>query len=139
MTKSETPTQNPPSRTFEITINGEVRELKMSFALFQELMRVIPDPENVTAILLTDFDLRDYLVRRTITGNKRVREDSDLIDLYDLEIDDDQLDELVLWIVDHILHFFTTTGEKSKTLAQKYEGRMKALTQSGQSQTGSLD
>lgn len=136
MKKTE-PTASPPSRIFEITVDGEPTEVKMSFAMFQELMRVIPDPENIAGILLQDFDLREYLVRRVLTGHKRIRDDNDLFDLFDHEVDDDQLDELVLWVVDHILHFFTTTGEKSTTLARKYESRMKGLTQSAQSQTGS--
>lgn len=136
LTKTETPPA-PPSRLFEIKVNGETRELKMSFALFQELMRVIPDPENIAGIVLQDFDLREYLVRRVLTGNKRVREDADLFDLFENEVDDDDLDDLVLWVVDHILHFFTTTAEKSKNIGLKYESRMKALTQSAPSQTGS--
>lgn len=128
-----------PSTKFKIKINGEDTDVVMSFALFQEVMKVIPSPENIASLLITDFYLREYVVRRVLTGNKRVKTDDDMIDLFSLDIDEADLEEMVLWITDHILYFFTKTAERSLHLNEKYQGQMKSLIQSAQSQTGSQD
>jgi hypothetical protein len=126
-----------PARTLDIKINGEDTEIKMSFALLQEVMKVIDNPENVTALLISDFYLRDWVVRRVLTGNKRVKSDDDLIDLFDVEVDDEKLDDLVLWVTDHVLYFFTATAQKTMKLGEKYQAQVAAITPSAQSQTGS--
>lgn len=109
----------------------------MSFALLQEVMKVIPAPESVADLLIQDFHLREYVVRRVLTGNKRVTKDEDLIDLFEIEADDDQLDELVHWVTDHILHFFIKTVQKVTDLGEKYRGPMQSTIQSPRSRSGS--
>jgi hypothetical protein len=128
-----------PNRTFDIDIDGEKTTITMSFALFQEVMKVIPNPENVVQVLIQDFYLREYVARRVLTGRKEVKNDDDLFDLFAHEIDDDRLDEMMLWVTDHVLYFFTSTAEKSLTLGQKYTGQIQELTQSAQLVTGSTD
>lgn len=128
-----------PATKFELKVNGEPTTIFMSFAMFQEIMKVIPSPENVASLLIQDFYLREYVVRRLLTGKKTVKSDEDLVDLFDVELDDEAVDELILWVTDHILYFFTKTAERSLKLGEKYSGQMKSLTQSVQSQTGSQD
>ena len=130
-------TSTKPARSFPITIDGKETEVVMSFALQQEIMKVIPSPDNITDLLISDFYLRDYVVRRALTGQKKVKSDEDLIDLFDIEVDPEQLEELVIWITDHILYFFTTTARKTLALGEKYQAEMKAITPSAPSQTGS--
>lgn len=126
-----------PSKTFPMTVNGEARDIEMSFGLFQEIMKVVPQPENVASLLISDFYLREYVIRRMLTGRKRVKEDSDMVDLIELDLDSEDVDGLVLWVTDHILYFFTTTAEKSLSLGKKYADRMEKVTLSLPSQTGS--
>lgn len=126
-----------PANSFHLKINDEERDIKMSFALLQEIMKVIPSPENIASLLIQDFYLREYVVRRVLTGNKRVVSDDDLIDLFDLEFEDEALDDLVLWVTDHILYFFTNTVEKSLNLGVRYKEKMAGLIPSNPSPTGS--
>lgn len=128
-----------PSSTFDIKINDADQTIKMSHALLQELLKVIPNPEEVAGLLVTDFHLREYVIRRVLTGNKRIKTEEDLVDLFDADADPDAIDDLVLWAVDHILYFFMNTAGKTLTLDQKYRPEIKRLTQSAQSQTGSQD
>jgi hypothetical protein len=129
-------TIDKPARTFDLTINGEATKVVMSFAMFQEIMKVIPSPENIAHLLIQDFYLREYVVRRLLTGKKTVNSDEDMVDLFELNLDDDAVDEMILWITDHILYFFTSTAEKSMVLGSKYQAKMTDLTQSARSQTG---
>lgn len=126
-----------PKSEFVVKINGEETTIKMSFALFQEIMKVIPSPESVGDLLLQDFHLREYVVRRVLTGNKRVKNDEELIDLFETEVEDEKLDDLILWVTDHVLYFFMTTVEKTGVLGEKYKDAMRKTIQSVQSQTGS--
>lgn len=128
-----------PARTFKLKIDNETTEVVMSFALFQEIMKVIPNPENVTQLLVQDFYLREYVIRRVLTGNKAIVSDDDLFDLFAHEVDEEAANDLILWVTDHILYFFTTTAEKSVKLGVKYQEQITNLTQSVQSQTGSED
>lgn len=119
-----------PASTFDIKIDGELRTIKMSFALFQDIMKVIPSPEKVADLLIQDFFLREYVARRILSGNKRIKDDEELVDLFDLDLDDDALEDMMLWVTDHILYFFTNTADRSMKLGVRYQEKMKALTPS---------
>lgn len=132
-------TLEKPNRSYTLTVNGEETEVVMSFAMFQEIMKVIPSPENIAHLLIQDFYLREYVLRRLLTGPKKVRSDEDMIDLFEVDADPEALDDMLLWVADHILYFFMTTAGKSVTLGEKYKAKMEALTQSAPLQTGSPD
>lgn len=125
-----------PSRTFDLKVGGEKQTLTMTYGLFNEIMRVIPSPENITSLIVTDAMLRDYVVRRVLTGNKRVEKDEDLVDPFELDVDIDDLDDLVAWVAEHVLHFFMRSAEKTAAIGTKYQDVIKTLIQSGQSLVG---
>lgn len=123
-----------PDFIFPITMNGEIHEVKMTYALHMELMQIIPEPQNIGELLLTDQSLRDYIIRRVLSGHKRITNEDDLIDLYEVDISMDEIDNMVIWVGDHILYFFTTSMKKVVGLGQKYE---KSIIQLVQSKNGS--
>lgn len=125
-----------PSRTFDLTVGGEKTTLTMSYGLFNEILKVIPNPGQITDLVISDPFLRDYVVRRMLTGNKRVQKDEDLVDPFDLDIDLDELDDLVAWVAEHVLHFFMKSAEKTAKIGEKYQATAEKLTQSSQSLTG---
>ena len=125
-----------PNSTFDLKIGEEVRTIKMSYGLFNEIMTVIPNPENIGDLLITDAGLRDYIVRRILTGNKKITTDEDLVDAFELDIDMDDLSDLVTWVGDHVLYFFMTSAAKTQKLGQKYVEVIQGLVQSNQSKNG---
>lgn len=125
-----------PDRTFPLTVNGEKIDIVMSYGLFNEIMKVIPNPGQITDLVISDPFLRDYVVRRMLTGNKRVEKDEDLVDPFELDIDLDELDGLVTWVAEHVLHFFMKSAAKTAKIGEKYQGTAEHLTQLGQSLTG---
>lgn len=126
-----------PSRTFDLTISGERQTIAMTYGLFNEIMRVIPEPGKIQDLVVTDPYLRDYVVRRMLTGNKRVERDEDLIDPFELDLDIDELDDLVAWVAEHVLHFFMKSAEKTAKIGERYQPVVERLTQLNQSQAGS--
>lgn len=126
-----------PARTFDLTVDGKKTTIVMSYALFNEIMKVVPSPEQITDLVIRDPFLRDYVVRRMLTGNKRVENDADLVDPFDLEIELDELDDLVSWVAEHVLHFFMKSAEKTAKIGERYAGTVEALsTRLSQSQAG---
>lgn len=125
-----------PSRTFDMIVNGEKQTIAMTYGLFNEIMRVVPSPEQITDLVVTDPFLRDYVVRRMLTGNKKVESDADLVDPFELDIDIDKLDDLVSWVAEHVLHFFMKSAAKTAKIGEKYKETTERLTQLVQSQTG---
>lgn len=106
------------------------QEIKMTYGMFNELMQVIPDPQNIAELLITDQGLRDYVLRRLLTGNKKISKEEDLVDPFELDLKLDQVDDLIMWAGDHILYFFTTSMTKVLGLGSKYEPTIRQLAQS---------
>jgi hypothetical protein len=125
-----------PNKTFDITVGGEKTTIAMSYGLFNEIMKVVPDPGKIQDLVVTDPYLRDYVVRRMLTGNVRVEKDEDLVDPFELDIDVFDLDDLVTWVAEHVLHFFMKSAAKTAAMGEKYQGTVEALTRSSQSQPG---
>lgn len=119
-----------PPLSFTVHNGEETLDIKMTYGLFNEIMHVIPDPQNISELLITDQGLRDYVLRRMLTGNKRVEKEEDLIDPFTLELDLQEVNDLILWVGDHILYFFTTSMTKVMTLGEKYEPTIRQLAQS---------
>ena len=119
-----------PPLSFTLQVGEEEQEIKMTYGMFNELMQVIPDPQNITELLISDQGLRDYVFRRLLTGNKKVAKEEDLVDPFDLELQLDQVDDLIMWAGDHILYFFTTSMTKVVSLGTKYEPTIRQLVQS---------
>lgn len=128
-----------PSSKFRMKVNGEQQDIKMSYGLFQELLKIIPSVENLDNLMVNDPYLRDYVIRRVLTGNKHVSEDSDLVDPFELDVDLADIDDLAAWVMEHILHFFLKTATKTASVAEKYRGQLETLTQSSLSHLGSAD
>lgn len=128
-----------PDRSFDITVNGTTQTVVMSYGLFHEISKVVPSPEQITDLLITDPYLRDYVIRRLLTGNKKVTQDEDLVDLFDLDVDLDEVEALVSWAAEHILHFFMKSAAKMAKTGEKYQETIKELTLLSQSLPGSAN
>ena len=119
-----------PNLEFEIRMDGELKVIKMTYALFNEIMLVIPNPEEIGQLLITNAGLRDYVIRRMLTGNKRVAKEEDMVDPFDIDIDIGDLDDLIQWVGDHVLYFFMNSAAKTASLGKKYEQTLAQLNQS---------
>lgn len=128
-----------PSRSFDITVNGEKQTITMSYGLFHEISKVVPSPEQIGDLLITDPYLRDYVIRRLLTGNVKVASDDDLVDLFSLDVDLDEVEALVSWAAEHILHFFMKSAAKLAATGEKYQATIKELTLSSLSPLGSAN
>jgi hypothetical protein len=113
-----------------VTINledGSEQEIKMSYGLFNDLQRSIPDPAAVVDTMLSDPYTRDYVIRRAMTPLKKMVKDPDteLLPVEDCGLDDpDEIDKLLQWIVGHMLYFFATSAGGLKRLSDQLQAKL---------------
>lgn len=103
-------------------IPSSEHELKMSYGMFNDIMRLVGDVQNASTILITDSMTRDLIVRRLFTDTKKALEKTeDLVDSFEIEILPSELDGIMAWVVDHITHFLLSTGKTMQAMMVKYK------------------
>lgn len=123
---------------FRFAVNGEERDIFMSFALLNRLSYLTGGAEGVEHLPLIMVDptireavLKELLAERSKTG--RVKQE---VELEDLELDLETIPDLLDWASAHILDFCLAGLEKSKALQFRNQARLLNLKSI---QTGSQD
>lgn len=99
--------------------SGEV--LTMTYVVFNDILRYVGSVEDALSSLMTNQDVRDLVVRRLLTDNKKPVEDlKDLIALENVEIDIFELDDILSWTMEHVTYFFMKTASKLQASVTKY-------------------
>lgn len=103
MTQANTPVV--PSKTLTVKVDGNEREILMSYGLQDQLLRLIRDTNEIGNIY-ADPDVRNAIIEQILAErspsgkiiNKRTFDD------YILEVED--AETILAWAVDHITAFF---------------------------------
>jgi hypothetical protein len=119
--------------------DGETVEVKMTYGLFNDLQRTVPDAGNIVSIISSDPFTRDYLLRRCLTPvRKIITDDSELIPAEDVTIDNpDEIDKLMQWVAGHLLYFFATSAGGLRQLGEAFKGKLQLPDQPAPSSNGS--
>lgn len=118
-----------------IKINGEDREIFMSYGLLHVLCVLVNnDPANAILLQLSEDlqreALRELLTERKPSGKaiKEFTED----DLDDTVVDPDDIVELVGWAMQHVINFMLKRAEKVDLVGEQAKPRLEALAQKAQ-------
>lgn len=97
----------------------------MSYGMFNDVMRILGSGQDAVEILMSDPALRDLVVRRLFTDTRKPISDinEDLINPFEIEASPCELDEIVAWVADHVLHFMVSTAAKTQPVVEKYQTR----------------
>jgi hypothetical protein len=117
------------SDTLTIQINGEERELFMSFGLLNELTAIIGDPSRVGAVSL-DPELRAKFLSAIFAKRKKSGKIEEAIDYDDLEVSLDDVEKTMSWGQEHVLNFFVRSFRNIQTVTEKYKDEVTSLTSS---------
>lgn len=115
-----------PPLTVTVQLSDEEqteKTIKLTYGLFQDLQRQIPDPGALVDTILAEPFTRDYILRRCMTDTKKMVQDPDkeLISAEDCLLDDpEQMDKLLKWVVGHMLYFFATSAAGLKQLSEVF-------------------
>lgn len=116
-------TMSLPSPTYKIESSD--RELRMSYGMFNDIMRIIGHSEDLSIVLITDPMVRDLVIRRLFTDTKQsVNKEEDLINAFDIEVLPSELDGVLSWVADHASHFMLSTGRAMRGILEKYQDQI---------------
>lgn len=111
-----------PSLTYTVKLEeGAEKTIKLSYGLFQDLQRLVPDAALLVDTIAADPNTRDYLIRRCLTDTKKFVKDWDeLADAETLGLDDpDEINGLLQWVTGHLLYFFGISAGGLKQLSER--------------------
>ena len=115
-----------PNDTIIVRVNGEDREIFMSFGLLNELTKRIGDPSRVSAVAV-DPELRDTVLEALLATRSESGKVKSPVKLEDVAITIDDVENLIEWSTEHALGFFIRALKKVVALTKNNETEMKAL------------
>lgn len=113
-------------QSFDITIGGSNKTIKMSFGLLNTLCATAGDIDGA-ALLALDNDLRNKVLVEMLSERDENGKISKEINLMWLDANPDEISALVDWAGEHIFDFFLKGLEKAKALQEKNSQRLQAL------------
>jgi|GEM_PF-1338766 len=134
MSNHQAPASKRPLDRIQIKVNGETRDLFMSFGLLNELCALIPDAHAATQIAL-NADLRDVALITVLSPrdeNGVIPEDK-VFNVKTMDIPLDEADKLLDWVSEHILYFFLNALRRV-VAAQKANTALKELVETAKVQ-----
>lgn len=121
------PQQSIPNK---VLVTEDGTELLMSYGMFQDIMRLIGANEDAVDLLINDAEVRNYVICRLFTDLKRPIETlEELINPYDIPLSPLELDSVIAWVSDHVLHFTVSTSVKTRPVLEKYQSQAASLNQ----------
>jgi hypothetical protein len=111
---------------FSINLNGEEKDIKMSFALLNILCRSVGD---IDGALLLDIDqeLREAVLIELLSPRDDKGRISEPLDLMVADVTPDAVAEILSWAGDHLMDFFLAALESTKAKQEKHKARLTAL------------
>lgn len=121
-----TTTKQAPAPRLKVKVNGNRREIFMSFGLLNEICRGVGDLHGAIAIP-TNAELRDYSLMVVLSTRDEEGTVTTPVNLRTLDISIDDADQLLGWISDHATDFFLRTMERVVALQNGNKDRFKHL------------
>jgi hypothetical protein len=118
---------NVPQSTLTVQLDGEDRTTKMTFGLLNEMVRVIGDLEAI-AELGFDAELRGLILQEMYSERDEQGVIKTPVNLFNLDITPEDSTLVMEWVGSHVTHFLLNQMEKTMTIMQAQESRVKALT-----------
>lgn len=115
-----------PAARLKLTVNGEKRELFMSFGLLNEICRGVGDMQAAIQIPI-DSQLRDYALLAVLSDRDAEGEVKVAANLRLLDISLDEVEDLLAWVSEHCVDFFLRTMERVVNAQKANEDRFNAL------------
>ncbi len=123
------PTPAKLSDTISITVDGETRDIFMSFGLLNELTSIIKDPSLVGAVQLNP-ELRETFLTAILAKRKKSGKIEEAIDFDDIDISVGDVERVLPWAQEHVLSFFVRSFRNIQTVTERYSAEVTSLTSS---------
>lgn len=112
-----------PAKKLLVREGETPRTLVMSHAMLNELIRMT-GRADITAVmaLIEDLNARDLVLRRLFTHDlqRPIVDETELVSLWDLDLEPDTVDEIIAWVMGHFTSFFLRNLTVGQAVAAKY-------------------
>lgn len=112
--------------TIKITVGEEERKIKMTYGLLDQLCNIAGEAEDALMFTL-DKDLRAKALRLLLSDRDSdgvIKKD---VNMFTLDVDPDQIEELLDWAGAHVLDFFLRAATKAKDKAESRKDLLSSL------------
>lgn len=125
---SDAPDLTPVPRPELHLILPNMAPVKMSYGLLMDLQRLLPNPQAALELAMTDPYTQDYVVRRVMTPtNATITKMEDLIGAEQITLEPEQIENLLTWVVEHVLHFFVQRASKLAKAGENFKTHLPSL------------
>lgn len=114
-------------QTITVNVDGEDREILMSFGLLNELTALVADPGFVPRIM-TDVDLRESILISALSERSKTGKiTKELEDITDVDISMVDFERVLTWVMDHVMSFFIRSTQTIVRVTKQHKDTMEAL------------
>ena len=96
------------------------QKIKMTYGLEMDLRRLLPEPGAAMQLVLTDPFTQDFVIRRCLSTEKKMIEDLKELPEVEAELEPDDIDNILMWAVNHVLYFFMKRALNMRGLGEQY-------------------
>jgi acetolactate synthase small subunit len=104
--------------TLTVTIDGEDREIFMSYGLLTQLARILPSLDHV-ALVGVDHELRDSFLAALLAKRTKAGKVTEEVSFDEVEISLEDVETLITWGQEHLLDFFLRAMRRSTDLVER--------------------
>lgn len=97
---------NKPAATLTVTVDGEEREIKMTYGLQDKLITLVRDTSEIGNIFIDPEVRNNVLAELLAKRGKGGKIEGERKDAEDYEISLEDIDALLSWATDIVTHFF---------------------------------
>lgn len=101
---------------FKIKINGEERDIKMSFGLLNVLATAVGELDDIPHILLNG-ELRTDIFVKTVVRRDAEGTPVETLNMFTIDVEEDDVIDLLTWVAEHLTDFFLKSIEKTRSLS----------------------
>ena len=107
-----------PSATFNLTVNGEDKDVFMSFALLNTITGYFQSKSDLEQILLNS-DVRASVISELLSERNETGRITKNFDINTMKVDPDQILDLLEWVSEHVETFFMKALQRAKQRMKK--------------------
>lgn len=94
-----------PDKILTIEVNGAKRDIKMTYGLLNELLRAVPNIDNVASVF-ADPEARTTVLKAVLAERSSTGRVTTEVDPEDVNIEIETVDDILSWAAAHVTSFF---------------------------------
>lgn len=112
--------------SIDLQVDGESREIKMSYGLLDELARVIGDVDSIGGFSLVP-EMREAVLNAVLAKRDHKGKIVSPVNFFEIDLDTETANAILDWVAGHVLDFFLKRLTTAKTQVEARQKDISAL------------